>query len=87
MDADLIVIATHAQKGWQRLRLGGTAEQVVRTAPCSVLAVRARQSRVAAARSKLKRILIPTDFSACAQGGIRLRIRAREGDRGAKSCS
>ena len=70
VEADLIVIATHGHKGWQRLRLGSTAEQVVRTAPCPVLAVRANNRDSRQRDLKLKRILIPTDFSACAQGGI-----------------
>ena len=70
LDADLIVIATHGHKGWQHLHMGSTAEQVVRTAPCPVLVVRANQRDPRARYLRLQRILIPTDFSDCAQGGI-----------------
>lgn len=38
--ADLIVIATHGYTGLKHLFLGGTAERVVRHAPCPVLVVR-----------------------------------------------
>ncbi len=37
VDADLIVIKTHARKGLQHLILGSVAEEVVRSAPCPVL--------------------------------------------------
>lgn len=37
--ADLIVIATHGSTGWWRDWLGGTAEGVLRHAPCSVLVI------------------------------------------------
>ncbi|MBV6499288.1 MAG: hypothetical protein CJBNEKGG_01740 [Prosthecobacter sp.] len=36
---DLIVISTHGAQGWRRAWLGGTAEGVLREAPCSVLVV------------------------------------------------
>ncbi len=39
--ADLVVMGTHGRRGLTRLLLGSVAEAVVRTAPCSVLAVRA----------------------------------------------
>jgi nucleotide-binding universal stress UspA family protein len=38
--ADLIVIGTHGRRGLSRLILGSVAEDVVRRAPCPVLAVR-----------------------------------------------
>jgi universal stress protein A len=41
VSADLIVIATHGYSGLKRVLLGGTAERVVRHAPCPVLVVRA----------------------------------------------
>jgi nucleotide-binding universal stress UspA family protein len=37
---DLIVMATHGRAGLQRMLLGSVAEQVLRLAPCPVLAVR-----------------------------------------------
>ncbi len=39
-DADLLVVGTHARKGFQHLVLGSVAERVVRTATCAVLTVR-----------------------------------------------
>src|SRR5450759_5236005 len=37
---DIIVLATHGRKGFDRMLFGSTAEQVVRYAPCPVLSVR-----------------------------------------------
>jgi universal stress protein A len=42
MKADLIVLTTHGYTGIKRFLLGGTAERVVRHAPCPVLTVRIR---------------------------------------------
>lgn len=42
MKADLIVVTTHGYTGIKRVLLGGTAERIVRHAPCPVLAVRIR---------------------------------------------
>ena len=39
--ADLIVLGTHGRRGVSRVLLGSDAEQIVRTAPVSVLLVRA----------------------------------------------
>jgi universal stress protein A len=39
--ADMIVIATHGLTGWRRVVFGSVAEQVVRSATCPVLTVRA----------------------------------------------
>jgi nucleotide-binding universal stress UspA family protein len=38
--ADLIVIGTHGRRGLSRLVLGSVAEDILRRAPCPVLAVR-----------------------------------------------
>jgi universal stress protein A len=40
MGADLIVVGTHGRSGLKQALLGGTAERVVRQAPCPVLTVR-----------------------------------------------
>jgi nucleotide-binding universal stress UspA family protein len=64
--ADLIVIATHGYTGAKRVLLGSTAEQVVRHAPCPVLTVPARTSPKRTGKIppfKIKRILVPIDFS------------------------
>lgn len=38
--SDLVVIATHGLTGFQRVAMGGTAEQVIRLCQCPVLVVR-----------------------------------------------
>jgi nucleotide-binding universal stress UspA family protein len=38
--ADLIVIGTHGRRGLSRVLLGSVAEDILRRAPCPVLAVR-----------------------------------------------
>jgi nucleotide-binding universal stress UspA family protein len=43
MKADLIIIATRGYTGFKHVLLGGTAERVVRQAPCPVLTVRERE--------------------------------------------
>jgi nucleotide-binding universal stress UspA family protein len=44
-DADLIVIATHGESGWQRFLFGSVTEKVVRTTSCPVLTVRQPQTK------------------------------------------
>jgi nucleotide-binding universal stress UspA family protein len=39
--ADIIVIATQGESGWQRFVFGSVAEKVVRHADCPVLTIRA----------------------------------------------
>lgn len=39
--ADIVVIPTHGESGWQRFVFGSVAEKVVRLADCPVLTVRA----------------------------------------------
>ena len=63
---DLIVIATHGHTGFERVLLGSTAERVVRHAPCPVLTVPTRATTKRTGKTppfKLKRILVPIDFS------------------------
>lgn len=71
--ADLIVISTHGYTGVQRVLLGSTAERVVRHAPCPVLTVRppitpARNRKTP--RFRLRRILVPIDFSKLSQAAV-----------------
>jgi nucleotide-binding universal stress UspA family protein len=65
--AGLIVIATHGTTGFQHVWLGSTAERVVQHSPCPVLVVRKRGRRFAAGRIRLRKILVPLDFSDCSQ--------------------
>jgi nucleotide-binding universal stress UspA family protein len=43
LGAELVVVGTHGRTGLERLALGSVAERVIRSAPCSVLAVRAER--------------------------------------------
>lgn len=64
--ADLVVIATHGYTGVDHVMLGSTAERVVRHAPCPVLTVPVRitpERTDAAPPFKLRKILVPIDFS------------------------
>lgn len=62
----LIVMGTEGHMGWDRLRLGSTAESVIRQARCPVLAVHEEPGSGLVrrpARVKLERWLLATDFS------------------------
>lgn len=64
--ADMIVMGTEGRTGWDRLRIGSTAERVVREAPCPVLTVHgglAGDVLRHPAKVRLRRVLIATDFS------------------------
>lgn len=43
--ADLIVVGSHGRRGFRRLLLGSVSEAVAMNAPCSVVVVRARQTK------------------------------------------
>jgi nucleotide-binding universal stress UspA family protein len=70
-DSDLIVVGTRGRTGLEHVVLGSTAERIIRTAPCPVLAVRTEGGGVEKAGSDrrhpgtLDRILLPIDFSDC----------------------
>lgn len=71
--AGLLVMGTHGRTGWDRLRLGSTAEAVVREAPCPVLTLQevvARDSFRHHAKVKLDRLLVAMDFSSCADAAL-----------------
>ncbi|MGZ9274843.1 MAG: universal stress protein [Nitrospira sp.] len=72
--AGLIVMGTHGHTGWDRLRLGSTAQAVVREASCPVLTLQevvARDSFRHHAKVSLDRLLVATDFSPCADAALR----------------
>ena len=56
---DLIVSGTHGRRGFRRMILGSVAEELVRLAPCPVLTVSEKLTRIGEVRS----ILVPVDFS------------------------
>lgn len=73
MRAGLIVLGTSGRTGWDRLRVGSTAEEIVRKAPCGVLTMRetiAGDSVGVRAAGGLRRLLVATDFSVHAQAAI-----------------
>src|SRR4029453_11073159 len=45
LDVDLIMMASHGYTSWRHLCISSTAERVVRTAPCPVLVVRAKENQ------------------------------------------
>ena len=65
--AGLIVIATHGFTGLQHVWLGSTAERVVQHSPCPVLVVRPPGRRFQQGRIRLRKILVPLDFSDCSR--------------------
>lgn len=71
-DVDLVVVGTHGRTGLAHLLLGSTAERVIRTSPCPVLAVRGPYEEQAddsvapsGAQIRINAILAPVDFSDC----------------------
>jgi nucleotide-binding universal stress UspA family protein len=67
LGGDLIVISTHGYTGLAYVLLGGTAERVIRHAPCPVLVVRRQDGRA----PEPKKILVPVDFSPASLDGLR----------------
>lgn len=65
--SDLIVISTHGYTGLDYVLLGGTAQRVIRHAPCPVLVARGQK-----ADPRLpQKILVPVDFSPASFAGLR----------------
>jgi len=64
VSADLVVVGTEGHTGIQHLLLGSVAEGTVRTAPCSVLAVRQEALTPGAP------IVVGTDFSEPSQAAV-----------------
>ena len=59
-DIDLIVMGTHGRRGLDRALSGSVAEEVVRKAGCPALTI---CKGAGAGERKLRRILVPVDFS------------------------
>ena len=66
---DLVVMSTHGRRGVQRMLVGSVTEEVVRTVPCPVLAVRADGDTAPA--PTVHRILVPVDFSDASKAAVR----------------
>jgi nucleotide-binding universal stress UspA family protein len=58
--ADLVVMATHARKGWQRTLLGSVAEKVLHESKTAVMTVRPYEK---APSPQIRRILCPVNFT------------------------
>jgi len=74
ISADLIVMSTHGYTGLKRVFLGSTAERVVQHASCPVFVVRQFGKRATEKKFDYKKVLVPIDFSACSQKGLRYAI-------------
>ncbi len=69
----IIVMGTEGRTGWDRLRIGSTAEGVVCKAPCPVLTVHGGLAGDVfrhPAKVRLRRILLGTDFSRDADSAL-----------------
>ena len=84
LEIDLIVTTTRGHTGLRHVFLGSTAERIVQHAPCGVLVVREHEREFVrasegAAKSKgairLKKILVPVDFSDCSMVGLESAVR------------
>ena len=60
---DLIVMGTHGRRGVQRVVSGSVAEEVLRTAPCPVLTVRAEEEEQELGPVSVEQLVVPIDFS------------------------
>ncbi len=73
--AKMVVVGTEGRTGWDRLRIGSTAEGVVRELSCPVLTVHgglAGDEFRHPAKIRLKHILIATDFSRDANSALQV---------------
>jgi nucleotide-binding universal stress UspA family protein len=61
--ADLVVLGTHGQGGFERWALGSVSEKTLRRAPCPVLTVPPPKTGEPADDGGFKTILCPMDFS------------------------
>ena len=77
--ADLIVIGTHGQSGFERLVLGSVAEKVLRKATCPVMTVPPRAA--GASTLPFAHVLCPVDFSDSSIAALRFAFSlAQESD-------
>jgi nucleotide-binding universal stress UspA family protein len=81
LQAELIVVGTHGRSGPRRFLVGSTAERVLRTAPCAVLAVPPHAPRIAGTVARLDHVLCAVDFSPVSEQALdcSLAITARTG--------
>ena len=81
-DADLIVLGTQGRTGMEHVLFGSTAERVIKSAPCPVLAVRESGASPNRTTDKdgtviaIERILVPIDFSDCSLDALEYAAQA-----------
>ena len=63
LPADLVVMGTHGQSGFERLLLGSVTERLLHRLSCPVMTVSNEEGRTWEAPGLVRRILCPTDFS------------------------
>jgi nucleotide-binding universal stress UspA family protein len=69
---DLIIVGTRGKSGLAHVLLGSTAERLIRTAPCPVLAIHGTKvNDLTAEGISLNRILVPTDLSDCSLEAVK----------------
>lgn len=61
-EIDLIIVGTHGRGGFKKLILGSVAEEIIREAPCPVLAVGPEVPSRAQLPGDMRHILCATDF-------------------------
>jgi len=76
-DADLIIMGTHARRGWRRALTGSVAETVLRTAASPVLVVPLLPAG-SAGPAAITRIICPINFSEVAREALRTASRIAE---------
>jgi len=67
---ELIIMATHGYTGFDHVLMGSTAERVVRHAPCPVLVIRPHPDNLLDTGFRMKKILVPIDFSDCSRKAV-----------------
>lgn len=83
-DSDLVVVGTKGKTGLEHVLVGSTAERVIRTAPCPVLAVRTEPRNGEGVGTdpcrgvSLERILVPIDFSDCSLDALEYAVQVAQ---------
>lgn len=75
--ADLIIMGTHARRGWRRALTGSVAEMVLRTAASPVLVVPMLPTRPTAAPA-ITRIICPINFTEVSREALRTAAAIRD---------
>lgn len=71
-EIDLLVMPTHARRGFERMLVGSVTEKVVRLAPCPVLTITPTGNPIT--EIQVRKILLPTDLSAPADEAASIAI-------------